>query len=567
MKKRMHDLEGLGQTLESTEAFRRLITRKQFVAGAGATGLGLFLAACGGNDVEPAAPVVTEPDVDVEGVAGGPSGFDGAERYHYEADSAPGRAIGAFLQLKEEGRAPDRIVFGVYAGADGNYTQPFPEGAQSVFQLWEELTGVPIEVAPVAPEDAIPQATQMAATRDGSQHIVQVDLHSVGDLAEAGLLLDLSENVGRYQPDWNDPEWGYIGGEQTTQMFNYYQGRPYAVGSDGDYQLYVIRRDLWEDPQEQEAFEARYGYPLEPPRTWDQQGDMAEFFHRPDQGLLGATDLRSPAWGWINFVHRYVSTQNPVAFYWDDEMNPLVNGEGGLKALNHLIETTRFGSPDALTWIWEQQYVNWGQGGAAQTVAFNNITKFMKDGGPFDVEDFSAEQNTWAIPTPGWEVDGTLVRHTSIYFNAAFGVNAFSPSEFHEALYLLLQWVASGPIYTWLTANPAGFQDPCKVSTLTDPLVRQTYTERTVDVLGMTIPGAAPPITGQLQGAIEYIQALDINLQRALSGQAQPQAALDAIASDWNRITDRIGRDKQIESWQAAKAAWPTVADSAEGAV
>jgi multiple sugar transport system substrate-binding protein len=43
---------------------------------------------------------------------------------------------------------------------------------------------------------------------------------------------------------------------------------------------------------------------------------MAEFFHRPDSGLLGATDLRSPAWGWINFVHRYTSTGNPVAYCW-----------------------------------------------------------------------------------------------------------------------------------------------------------------------------------------------------------------------------------------------------------
>jgi multiple sugar transport system substrate-binding protein len=244
-------------------------------------------------------------------------------------------------------------------------------------------------------------------------------------------------------------------------------------------------------------------------------------------------------------------------------MRPLINGEGGIRALEHMIETTRFGSPEALTWIWEQQYPNWGAGGAAQSITFNNLTKFMKEGGPFDTEDFNAEQNTYAIPMPGWEVDGTLVRHTSIYFNASNGINVNSPEEHHEVAYLLLQWMASGPIYTWLTANPGGFQDPCKVACIDDPLVRQSYTDRTMDVLAATIPGAAPSITGALQGAQQYIQALDINLQRALSGQAGAQAALDNVAREWERITDRIGRDQQIESWQAARRGWPSEADTA----
>lgn len=571
MKNPERRVDAIGRILEGGDSLRKPFTRKEFVAGAGTTSFALFLAACGGGNgggSEGAGGTTTaETTQALRGVAGGPSGWDGAERYQYSADSAPGRAIAAAQQLKKDGKAPDTLVVGLYDGSVGNYTQPFPEGAQSVFSLWEELTGIKVEPAPVAPAQAYAKATQMAATKDGSAHIIQLDLHSTGDLAEAGLLRDLTDFVEKYQPDWNDDKWGYIGGEQTTQMFNYYNGKPYAVASDGDYQVFVIRRDLFEDAKEQRDFKAKYGYDLEPPSTWEQQADMAEFFHRPNDGLFGATDLRAPAWGWINFVLRYTSTEDPVAFYWDEEMRPLINGPGGVKALQHMIDTTKFGSPAALTWIWEQQYPNWGAGGAAMTIAFTNITKFMKEGGPFDTPDFNAEANTYAIPVPGWEVGGNLVRHTSIYFNASNGINVHSPSEHHEAAYLLLQWMASGQIYTWLTANPGGFQDPTKIACIEDPLVRQSYTDRTMDVLGATIPGAAPSITGALQGAQQYIQALDINLQRALSGQASAQEALDAAAREWDKITDGIGRDKQVTAWEAARRGWPTVADSANGQV
>jgi len=542
-----------------TPAGRRA-TRRQVVAAGAAAGLGLAVAS-------PAAGGVAKSTrrTRVGRAVGGPSGWAGSQRYQYPADSAPGRAIARAKALPAANK-PAQLVVGLYPGSIGNYSTPFPKGATPPAKLWEQLTGIKIKFVPVDAAQAYAKNTRMAATRDGSMNIVQLGMADTGDLAEAGLLRDLSDYVAKHKPDWNDPKWGYLGGKTTTQMFNYYNGKPYAVASDGDYQIFVIRKDLWADPAEQKAFKAKYGYALTPPRTWDEQADMAEFFHRPNDNLLGATDLRSAAWGWINFVMRYTSTANPVAYYWDDNMKPLINGPGGLKALNHLIKTTAFGSKDALTWVWPEQYQNWGDGGAAMTIAFNNLTKFHKKGGPFDKSGFDVGSKTHAIPMPGWKVNGKLVRHTSLYFNASNGVNTFSPAKYHEAAYLFLQWVASGPIYTWLTANPGGYQDPCKVACLTDPLVRSSYTPRTVDVLAMTVPGAAPSITA-LKGANEYIQALDINLQKALSGQLSPQKALDAVAASWDRTTNKVGRARQVAAWRASKAGWPKMADSAKGKV
>lgn len=55
-------------------------------------------------------------------------------------------------------------------------------------------------------------------------------------------------------------------------------------------EVLFYRTDLFEDPAEQEAFAAEYGYELVPPTTWDEYRDVAQFFTRDSDGD-GALDL------------------------------------------------------------------------------------------------------------------------------------------------------------------------------------------------------------------------------------------------------------------------------------
>ena len=61
------------------------------------------------------------------GMIGGPTGFDGAERYQYSADTPEGRAVEAAKAFKAAG--VDKIVLGLSDGSIGQLTQPFPAGA------------------------------------------------------------------------------------------------------------------------------------------------------------------------------------------------------------------------------------------------------------------------------------------------------------------------------------------------------------------------------------------------------------------------------------------------------
>jgi multiple sugar transport system substrate-binding protein len=536
---------------EPTELFERPMSRREMlrVAGASSLSLSLLLAGCGGGDEGGEGATGTTPTG-----PGGPRGWQGAERYQYAADSAPGRAAAAAKKLRQDGQAPDTIVVAMHAGAIGNYEQPFPEGAKSVSAVWEEETGIRIRFIPVDPAQTFAYDTRLAATRDESVHVVPLVLIDIADLAEAGLLLDLSEFVDEYRPDWNDPQFGHSGGEKTTKLFNYYRGRPYAVSQDCDVQVCTYRQDLIESEKEGRDFRARYGYDLAYPETWEQWRDVAEHFHRPDQPLYGAIDMRSPFWGWINFIMRYVSTSNPVQYYFDDDMTPLINSDQGRRALENYVETTKFGGPDPLTWIWSHEYEAMGAGRAVMCTNFPNVTKFVKEGSPLD-KGFGKDLTS--RPMPGWEVDGTVVRHPSIYQNNTVGINAAAPEGAQRAAYLLLQWLSSGQMMTWLGANPGGYQDPGKVISFDDPLVEQTYGRPTLDALEISIPATAPP-PSQIKGTQEYIQVLDINLQKVLSGQASIDETLGAIADGWNKVTDRHGRETQADAWVASKAAWPT---------
>ena len=54
-----------------------------------------------------------------------------------------------------------------------------------------------------------------------------------------------------------------------------------------NFPVTLYRADLFEDPDEQAAFQTQYGRELAPPTTFDEYVDIATFFNRPDEGLYG----------------------------------------------------------------------------------------------------------------------------------------------------------------------------------------------------------------------------------------------------------------------------------------
>jgi multiple sugar transport system substrate-binding protein len=574
--------------LPGEEFLRRPVSRRGFLAGAGATSLGLLLAACGGDDevaappppaeTEPAAPPATETEAApppstapagedaplkeglADGMYGGPVGFPGASRYQYPYDSEEGRAIAALRKLKQDGQAPDTLVIQVLNFARPQFEQGFPEGALSHAALFEEETGIKLEFVETDPASEYADNLRNASTKNGTFDLVTTAIEEVGDFAEAGLLRNLDDFVGTHQPSWLDPEFGYAGGESTVNLFTKYKGSTYVVAFDNDTQPYFYRSDLLESPEEQAAFEAAYGRPLEFPLTWEHHDEVAEFFTRPDAEvpLYGDVNTLAPFWGAVKWNERFVSAANPNQLYFNADGSANVNNDAGIRAFAELRKSLDFHGPGALEKDWFAQYQLMGSGNGFMGGSFPNQTKLVP-GNP-DLDLAGVGQFIKSDVTPGREIDGVLIRRPVIFYNICYGVNAFADASRHEAAYLFLQWAGGARVYTWLTFNPGGYQDPHHVYTLSDPYTAQSYKPQALGQFANIIPRSAPPIT--IKGGGAYRDSLSEELQKVLTDQQTPEEAAASLQSRWDQITDEQGVELQVQALETLNASFPTVTDT-----
>ena len=113
------------KTTNPLEPSRREFLRNSTATMAAAGGLGLL-----GNFM--ASPAFASGYA--AGMTGGPTGFEGAERFQYNNTMSEGRAIEGIKALRAAGKVPQKLTMLLTDGAIGQITKPFPDGAP---ELWE----------------------------------------------------------------------------------------------------------------------------------------------------------------------------------------------------------------------------------------------------------------------------------------------------------------------------------------------------------------------------------------------------------------------------------------------
>ena len=536
------------------------LSRGKFIAAAGVAGAGLVV---GGGPAMAKSwtkgsrnKALTSRGL-AAGMIGGPRGFKGAERYQYPAASEEGRAVLAAKALRKAGKAPDTLVVQALNFARPQFENKFPAGADaSIAGIWERETGIKLKFVETNPASEYQTNIRNASTKNGSFDLVTGAIEDTGDYAEAGLLRPLDDYVHKYRPSWNDPHFGYAGGRPTVELFTQYNGKTYWVAFDNDTQPYVYRADLFNNPREKANFEDKYGQPLTVPKTWEDQAKISAFFHRPKAStpLYGSVERKCPFWGIVNWQHRFVSSADPNQYYFKADGSANVNNHAGIRAAEEHLRSLQWSEPGALSKDWLAQYQIFGTGNGVQGGTFPNVTKLIQPANKTLDKGFGKFLKTDV--QPGRMVNGKLVRRTVIFYNISYGVNAFAPKSHHEAAYLFLQWAGGARMYTYLTANPGGYQDPHHTISLSDPLVIKEYQPQAVRALKEIIPRSAPGIT--IRGAPQYNQALDQELQKMLTKQQSPEAAMKNVERRWNAITKRLGTERQAKAMRASIKAFPS---------
>jgi hypothetical protein len=257
------------------------------------------------------------------------------------------------------------------------------------------------------------------------------------------------------------------------------------------------------------------------PETWEELDAMMAFFHRPDQNMFGGALFRTQyfiAWEWWGRFHA-------KGFYpLDDELNPQINNEAGVAALEELIAASQHLYPGAKTNGLFENFEAYGEGNKFANIGWGGTQKYLHS-------EKSKMKGKMAFGLmPGGIVDGQLLR--TPYFNWGWNYIVSAAAAEPEIGYLFTLYATSPAMSTIATRDPDGYFDPTRGAHYEDGEIRETYSPEFLEVHRVSMQNSIPDL--YLKGQGEYFDELRVNLTAADSGTKTAKQALDDTASAGN---------------------------------
>jgi multiple sugar transport system substrate-binding protein len=169
-------------------------------------------------------------------------------------------------------------------------------------------------------------------------------------------------------------------------------------------------------------------------------------------------------------------------------------------------------------------------------------------------EGTTAEQLNWVPETQvKGKVGYSVMPMGHSLHNAGFSLAVSADSQNKEAAYLFIQWLTSPTISLQRVMLPYALRDPYRLSHYASPEYRDRWPNAGayLDTLQAAADGALLDII--MPGSAEYHTAIDQAVTSAQSGTPVEEALANGNTA-FNEITDRIGRESQIEAYENFKA-------------
>ena len=140
--------------------------------------------------------------------------------------------------------------------------------------------------------------------------------------------------------------------------------------------LYYIR-SLYEDADNQAAFEAEYGYPLTPPETWEQVSDQAKFFADPPD-FYGTQYVGKDEAITGRFYEMLVAEGGQL---FSEDWEPAFNSEAGVRALNWFVDLYEANAVPAgvPNYLWDDTGLGFGSGTVALNLDWAGWSAYFND--------------------------------------------------------------------------------------------------------------------------------------------------------------------------------------------
>jgi len=340
-------------------------------------------------------------------------------------------------------------------------------------------------------------------------------------------------------------------------------GKTYAAPYDGDSHMIYYRADLLNDPKQQAAFKAKFGYDLPaPPKTWQQYLDIATFFNGQTidgNPIYGAGTAFQPKgqsyWTFLGVASAYAKAPDDPGYFFDPKtMEPRINNPGFVAALDTYSALAKVGPPDVLNWTVGDIRSNFPAGKVVLGIDWGDVGPLASDAKS------SAIVGKWgSAMEPGVDkyYDPNTKAWVEKYNQApflAFGgwvASVAKTTKHAECALDFISFMGSQNMSANLVVTPGSGVNPHYFSdgNNTAPWLALGMSEQQakeyLDAVSGILAHPNAVVDLRITGAFEYFDTLDAQLARAVAGELTSQAALDQVAKDWNAITDRLGRDQQ----------------------
>ncbi|MEO9613191.1 MAG: extracellular solute-binding protein [Nitratireductor sp.] len=214
---------------------------------------------------------------------------------------------------------------------------------QELVNEYEAETGVRVTVETTPWSDFQTKAFTEFNARGDAYDLVVGDSQWLGAGSTGGHYVDLTDF-------FKEHNLGEVMAPATVKYYAEYpgnSGKYWAIPLEGDAVGWSYRKDWFEDPKEMEAFKAKYGYDLAPPKDWKQLRDIAEFFHRPDEKRYGVAIYTDNSYdalvmGVENAIFSYGGELGNYETY---EVDGYINSDKAVAALEAYKELYQFTPP------------------------------------------------------------------------------------------------------------------------------------------------------------------------------------------------------------------------------
>ncbi len=415
--------------------------------------------------------------------------------------------------------------------------------------LWEKLTGIKINVVELAIDEVYPSVSQEHFFNSYHYDVISIVPNRMPDYINLGALEPLDDYLEKfnYKSELQDIAPSF---RDNWMQFN---GKTYTIADDGDVLMLYYRKDLFSDATNKKEFLQQFGYPLAPPKDWQQFDQISEFF---------TTKLAPKTYG-TAFMHKDLShyffseqfRNNKGVFFDSDTMKSTINSQIGIDTLTKMIQRQQWMPPKAGQWSFMDVLSAFINGQVAMVEFWPPLGRWSEGYG------LNSEHLAWV---PESDVKGKVGyavspgEHSALA--AGFSLSISSHSKNKQASYLFIQWMTSKEISLNRVKIPYSLRDPYRTTHFNDKSYRELWTgaDDYLDTLQKSSENGLVDLS--LLEINLYEKSLNEGLKAAFTKQLTATQALNLIAQQWDQITQAVGVEKQKQyyiEWKNSPFSYP----------